>query len=71
VQDGLLKEGGFEPCFEVDEAFSGKLEVQDNGAVAGTRSAERFEDLCGAFEGHEVCRVQVDRQSRTRGPCCT
>ena len=63
MQNGLLKEGGFELCFEIGEAVSGQLELQDNGAVAGTCSAERFEDLCAAFEGHEVCRVQVDRQS--------
>jgi diguanylate cyclase (GGDEF)-like protein len=63
VQDGLLKEGSFELCFEVDEAVSGELEVQDDGAVTGTRSAERFEDLRRAFQGHEVCHVQVDRQS--------
>ena len=63
VQNGLPNEVSVELCFEIDRAISSHMEVQDNDAVAGTRSAERFEDLCGAFEGHEVCRVQVDRQS--------
>ena len=29
----------------------------------GTRSAERFEDLARAFQWHEVCGIQVHRQS--------
>ena len=67
VQDRLSKEGGFELCFEVDETISSHFEVQDDGAVTGTRPTQRFEDLARAIERHEVCRIQVDRQSVNPG----
>ena len=67
VQNGLLKEGGFELCFEVDEAGSGELEVQDDGAFTGTRPTQRFEDLARAFQRHEVCCVQIHCQSMNPG----
>ena len=40
VQDGLLKEGSFELCFEVHKPVRGQLEVQDDGAVTGTRPTQ-------------------------------
>ena len=67
VQDGLLEQRSFELRFEVREVIRSQLEVQSDGTVAGTRSAQRLENLCGAFQWHEVSRIQVDRQSMYSG----
>ena len=63
VQHGLLEQCGFQLRLESLQPRCRQSEVQGDGAVTGTRPAQRFEDLCGAFQGNEVCRIQVDRQS--------
>jgi hypothetical protein len=67
MPDGLLEQRSFELRFETCEAIRCQLEVQRNRAVAGVRPALCPEDFCGAFQWHEVSRVQVDRQSMHPG----
>ena len=54
MQNGLLKEGGFELCFEVHKPVRGQLEVQNDGAVTETRPTQRFEDVGGARQRDKV-----------------
>lgn len=54
VQDRLLKERGFELCFEVRQAIRCQLEIQDDSAVTGPRPTHGFEDLARTLQWNEV-----------------
>ena len=67
VQDRLPEQRDFELRFEVYKSVRGQLNVQGDGAAAGTRPAQGLKDLRGAFQRNEMGGVQIDRQPMDAG----